>query len=242
MKLALTSALTGIALAVAALAAPVALAKEQVIGTVNFAGAVQRDVIDVGGREGQFVGLRMEARQSDVEVIDLKVVYGNGSGEDIRVRQTFKAGTSSRVLDLAGNKRAIRQIIVTYVPRGPAKLVFFGVEGAAAAGRDWERLGCKGVNFLVDRDTIEVGRKDGSFRRIKLRVRHAPVEFFDIRVIFGNGQRQDIRVRQVVDAGGESRAIDLAGESRGIQRVDLLYRSIPTFKGKAEVCVDGLQR
>ena len=63
-----------------------------------------------------------------------------------------------------------------------------------------------------------------------------------MRVVFGNGQRQDIKINQKVPAGSESNAIDLAGDARGIQRVDLLYRSLPTFKGKAEVCVDGRQK
>jgi len=39
-----------------------------------------------------------------------------------------------------------------------------------------------------------------------------------------------------------SRPIDLKGNDRGIDRIDLLYRSIPSFLGKADVCVDGLQR
>ena len=129
---------------------------------------------------------------------------------------------------------------MTYVPKGPAKILFYGVE--AAKTPSWEQLGCKTVSFAVDKDTIEVGRKDGSFSSIKLKVKQAPIEFFAVRVVFGNGQRQDINIRQKVPAGSESSAIDLAGDARGIQKIDLLYRSLPTFKGKAEVCVDGRQR
>lgn len=217
------------------------VAKEQAIGTAVYEARPQRDVVEVGAREGQFKAIRFEVRNNEVEVLDLKIVYGNGSAEDIRVRQSFKPGQSSRVIDLAGRSRAIRQIIVTYAARGPARIQFFGVEGAAAAAR-WDQLGCKSVGFGVDRDVIKVGRNDGTFTAIKLKVRSAPIEIFDLRVVFGNGKRQDIRVRSVIKPGGETRAIDLAGANRGIDRVELLYRSIPTFKGKADVCVDGLQR
>jgi hypothetical protein len=217
-----------------------AAAAERVIGTTTYEAQPLRDTLNIGGKEGQFKAIRMEAKQSDIEVLDLKVVYSNGSSEDIRVRQTFKAGTSSRTIDLKGYTRGIKQIIVTYVPKGPAKLVFYGVEGAAVFP-SWENLGCKQVNFLVDKDTIEVGRKEGTYKSLRLKVRQAPVELFDIRVTFGNGDKQTIQVRQAVPAGAESRPIDLNGKSRGIQRIEMLYRSIPSFKGKAEICVDGKQ-
>ena len=50
------------------------------------------------------------------------------------MRQFFRAGTSSRVIDLIGRQRAIRQIIVTYVPSGPARIQFYGVEGGGGGG------------------------------------------------------------------------------------------------------------
>jgi hypothetical protein len=231
----------GLALACTATITVPAMAKEQVIGTASFTQQPVRETVKVGAGEGRFKGIRMEVRQSDVEILDLKVVYGNGSDEDIRVRQMFKAGSSSRVIDLEGRRRAIKHIIVTYLPKGPARIVFFGVESAAQAA-SWERLGCKNVGFIVDKDTIDVGRKDGAFKSLKLKVRQAPVEFFAVRVMFGNGLRQDIQIREKVPAGAESRPIDLAGDARGIQKIDLLYRALPTFKGKAEVCVDGLQK
>ena len=111
---------------------------------------------------------------------------------------------------------------------------------AVAAG-DWERLGCRTVGFAADRDTISVGRGEGAYKRIKLRVRLAPIEFYKVRVVFGNGGTQDIALGQAVAAGSESYPIDLKGGARGIEKVNLFYRSIPTFKGKAEVCVHGLQ-
>ena len=182
--------------------------------------------------------LAVKLTGSDVEVLDLKVMYGNGTVDDISVRQVFKAGTSSRVIDLKGGNRQIDKIGVTYVPRGPARIAFLGVPGAAP---NWDTLGCKDVGFVVDRDVIKVGRKDGTFKALKLRVKQAPIEIFNLRVVYGNGAKQDINVKAVVKPGTETRPLDLAGKERGIDRVEMIYRSIPSFKGKATVCVDGLQ-
>jgi hypothetical protein len=236
------TAVLALALSLTALSGGVALAKDQLLGTATFEAKPQRDIINVSAREGAFRAMRFEVRQSDVEILDLKIVYGNGEPEDIRVRQVFKAGSSSRQIDLQGRKRAIKQIIVTYVARGPARIAFFGIEGSGGGNANWDRLGCKDVGFVIDRDTLKIGRKDGQFRAIRLRVRNAPIEIFDLRVVFGNGTAQNIRVRQVIPQGGETRGIDLAGTNRGIDRIDVLYRSIPTFKGRAEVCIDGMQR
>lgn len=242
MKLFKSLSLAAVAMALLfGTAAGPAFAKEQLIGTAVYEAKPQRDVVNVGGREGQFKAIRFEVRNNEVEVFDLKIVYGNGTAEDIRVRQNFKPGASSRVIDLAGRSRSIKQIIVTYAARGPARIQFYGIEGTPVAAK-WEQLGCKSVGFGIDRDVIKVGRNDGTFSAIKLRVRSAPIEIFDLHVVFANGKRQDIRVRSVIKPGGETRAIDLAGKNRGLDRVELLYRSIPTFKGKAEVCVDGLQK
>jgi len=217
-------------------------AREQLLGTATFKAHVQRDTVKVGIREGAFRAIRMEVHGSRVEVLDLKVIYGNGAPDDIPLRHTFTAGSSSRVIDLKGRGRFISQIMVTYVPSGPVKISFYGVEAAAPPPAQWVRLGCKGVGFLVDHDVIRVGRKEGLFSALRLRVSKAPVDFVGLEVTFGNGRRQMLPLHAKVAPGLVSSPIDLKGNRRGIDRIDLLYRSIPTFLGKAEVCVDGLQR
>jgi hypothetical protein len=216
-------------------------ARDVLLGTASFQARVQRDTVNVGIREGTFRAMRMQVEGSDVEVLDLKVIYGNGAPDDIQLRQTFKAGSSSRVIDLKGAGRHISQIIVTYVPSGPVKIVFYGVE-AAPLPAQWVGLGCKGVAFNVDHDVIVVGRREGLFTALRLRVNKAPVDFIGLTVTFANGRRQNLPLRAKLAPGVVSRPIDLNGRDRGIDRIDLLYRSIPTFLGKAEVCVDGLQR
>lgn len=104
----------------------------------------------------------------------------------------------------------------------------------------WELLGSKKVGFLVDRDVISVGRGEGRFRAVKLRVRGAPVHMMDLKVVYANGAPDDLPVRAEIRAGGETRTIDLKGRDRAIREVQMVYRSRPTFKGLATVEVWGL--
>jgi hypothetical protein len=105
--------------------------------------------------------------------------------------------------------------------------------------RNWELLGTRTVGFLVDKDAIQVGRKDGDFSKIQLRVKRNEIEVLDLKVVYGNGQVDDIPVREKIRAGGKTRAIDLKGGDRFIRSVQLVYRSKPSFKGQAVVEVWG---
>jgi hypothetical protein len=63
----------------------------------------------------------------------------------------------------------------------------------------------------------------------------------DLKVIYTNGKPDDIAVRSEIREGGETRPLDLKGRERSIERVEMIYRAKPNFKGKARVCVTGLQ-
>jgi hypothetical protein len=108
-------------------------------------------------------------------------------------------------------------------------------EARRGGKRGWELLGSQKVGFIADKDVIQVGRKDGDFSKIKLRVKGNEVEFLDVKVVYGNGQPDDIKIRNKIRAGGETRAIDLKGGDRFIRRIELVYRSKPSFKGQATV-------
>lgn len=240
------TAMAAIVLGVGFLGGAAVEAREVSIGSITYEARPEREVVNVGGEA--FRSVRFEVRQSDVEVLDIRVVYDNGASEDIRVRQMFRAGSSSRNFELSNPRRGVRQIIVSFVPKGPARLVFFGDStgggsgGGSGGGGDWSRLGCKDIRFIADRDTLRVGQFDRRFSAVRLKVRKAAVEVSSLRITFGNGSRQDVRVGELIPPGGTSRPIELDGGSRAIDRIKMNYRSIPTSKGTAEICVDGLER
>ena len=105
----------------------------------------------------------------------------------------------------------------------------------------WVELGCQQVSFIgKDRDSIRVGRSEGRFKAIKLAARGNDVEMLDLKVIYANGEPDDIPVRSLIRAGRETRSIDLRGRDRAIDRIDMVYRSRPNFRGQATVCAEGL--
>ena len=225
---------------------------------------VDRDVIRIGQgedwyRDRRFRTLHFIAEGNDVHMMSIRLVYFNGFGEDFRVDQLIRQGDDLPI-DLRGDRSYIRAIEMVYRSRpnfrGQAVVRVFGESArfggpgpgprpdrpGPGAGRDWEELGCKQVSlFGKDRDTINVGRREGRFKAIRLHVRGADVEMLNLRVIYSNGEPDNLEVRHFIRQGERTRPLDLRGWERSIDRVDMVYRTVPNFKGLAQVCVEGLQ-
>ena len=93
----------------------------------------------------------------------------------------------------------------------------------AAQADSWKYLGNSHVNGRVDHDNIHVGKSDGLFRAIQLRVSGGPIEFQRVVVHYGNGSQEEVAVRESIPSGGKTRAIDLPGERRIIESVEIWY-------------------
>lgn len=209
------------------------------VGSVTFHDPFIEQVIAIPAASGHLRALRFDVKGSDVEVSSIRVLYGNGKSQEIKVRAVFKAGTSSRRIDLPGEVILVKQITVVYRAHGQAT---FDVVGDVKQVPQWVQLGCKSVGFFVDRDVITANAGDATFTAIRLRVANLPVEFRELTVVFGNGQKQSYQVRVNVPAGVTTNAIDLKGATRGIRRIEMLYRSVPTQSKTAVVCVDGYSK
>ncbi|MDX2203291.1 MAG: hypothetical protein NW223_11120 [Hyphomicrobiaceae bacterium] len=223
--------------------------------TVGF--RVDRDVINVNQSEDwyrsrAFRTLHFKAERNDVHMMSVRLVYLNGYAEDFRVDRLIREG-GDMALDLRGDRSFIRAIEMVYKARpnyeGRAVVKVFAELGRGFnrpepghGGRgDWTELGCQQVSlFGKDRDSIRVGRREGRFKAIRLHVRGADVEMLDLKVVYANGQPDDVPVRAVIREGSRTRPLDLQGWERAIDRVEMVYRTIPNFKGMATVCVEGL--
>jgi hypothetical protein len=239
-------AILALLLAGLAAAAPAAAqGRWEVLGSRSVGFDVDRDVIQVGRGEGRFSRIRLRATGNGIHILDLKVVYGNGQVQDIPVRANLRAGAETRPLDLSGEARGIREIQIVYQTRanfrGRATVEVLGerAERAEEPRRDWQMLGSKPVGFNVDRDVIPVGRSEGRFTRIGLKVERNDIHVFDMKVVFRNGEVQDIPVRGVLRAGAQTRSFDLSRGERVIREVQIVYQSRPGFAGQAVVEVWG---
>jgi hypothetical protein len=86
----------------------------------------------------------------------------------------------------------------------------------------WERLGQSRVDGRHDHDSIRVNAR-GGFRAIQLRVQGGDVEFQRVVVHFENGADSEVEVRDRIQAGGTTRAIDLPGDQRRVRYVEIWY-------------------
>lgn len=114
------------------------------------------------------------------------------------------------------------------------KACLLGIALALSAGAGpafaWDVIGVRDVRDRTDRDTIVVeGHR--RFERIKLCVYRNPVHFLDVDVRYRNGGHQDVSVRQRLNPGQCTRAIDLNGDERDIATVSLLYEETSWRRG-----------
>jgi hypothetical protein len=231
---------------------------------------VDRDVINIGHgedwyRERRFRELRFVADRNDVHMMSIRLVYHNGFAEDFRVDRLIRQG-DSLPLDLRGERSFIRRIEMVYRSRpdfrGEAVIRVFGEPsrrgppgpppgpGPSAGGRDWVELGCQQVALIgKDRDSIRVGRREGRFKAIRLHVRGASVEVLNLRVIYANGDPDNLEVKHFIREGERTRPLDLKGRERAIDRIEMAYRTnlnplemvAKQRISSANVCVEGLQ-
>lgn len=104
---------------------------------------------------------------------------------------------------------------------------------------DWKIIGERSVKFSSDRDVIRVGGNDW-YSKLKIKVVDAPLHISNFDVIFENGERFDVAIKEDIRKGGESRVIDLPGQERRIDRIEFRYRTTGKLKGgTANVIVFG---
>ena len=126
-------------------------------------------------------------------------------------------------------------------------LVLFTVLAAGTAearrgrpiGPRWELLGERTVTDKADHDTLPVTAARGTFRSLKLEVRGRAVQFHSVKIHFGDGETQDVELRNVIPAGGESRVIDVEGRDRVIRSIEFHYDAQSLLGKKAVVKVYG---
>ena len=121
----------------------------------------------------------------------------------------------------------------------PLAIATFILTSAFTPGANWELLGAKKINKSHDRDVITVTAAEGTFNALRFKVKYRPVTIYDMKVYYGNGSVEDVKVRYHVAAGGESRIINLRGRDRIIQKVVFRYETKPIHGRRAEIRLFG---
>jgi hypothetical protein len=230
----------------AALATALLLPQWELLGSRTVSFVADRDVIDVGLREGTFDAIRIEVEGGTLEMFNIRLTFGNGDTWSPNTRVLFRQGSWSRLIDLPGPARFIRKIEFWYrsrLRRGQATVRVFGrpagaapaVPTAAGPAGDWDHIGMRPVDFRLDHDVI-LAAGDGAFRAIRVDAEGGDLEMFDVKLTFGNGETFSPGTRLYFREGTRSRVIDLPGDARIIRRIDFFYRS-PPFGGRGRAIV-----
>lgn len=72
------------------------------------------DVIPVTGVKGEFKGIKLTVQRAAVDFHRVLVHYGNGTKQEIELRNTIPAGGESRIIDLTGAERIINRVEFWY--------------------------------------------------------------------------------------------------------------------------------
>ncbi len=79
---------------------------------VNY--ALDRDEIMVTASEGRFTALKFLVKKGGVNFHKIVVHFGDGSEEEIELRDEIRPGGETRVIDLPGKRRVIRKVVFWY--------------------------------------------------------------------------------------------------------------------------------
>jgi hypothetical protein len=74
----------------------------------------------------------------------------------------------------------------------------------------------------VDRDTLGIGRDDGLYSSVRLRVTGGALKMDKVRIVFGNGQDFEPQVRMEFDDRQPTRDLDFPGQGRFIKSITFL--------------------
>ncbi len=227
----------------------------ELIGETTVDGHADVDQIHVGKQEGRFTNLMLVVENSDLEMIDMDIEFGNGTHDSPNVRQFFRENTRTRAIDLPGNQRFIKNITFHYknLPGGgKARVAVYGKQAEGGGGgpppgpvlkanfdpTGWVLLGERTVEGKGDFDQIKVGKVEGKFTKLMIVVEDSELEMHDMEITFGNGKKEKPAVKMFFRENERTRAIDLPGNKRFIKNIKFWYSNLPGG-GKARVAVYG---
>ena len=103
----------------------------------------------------------------------------------------------------------------------------------------WEKLGESKVNFVRDRDEIDV-MSENKYTAIVFMVQDRDIHLNDLRVQFTNGDKLEPSIDDVIVADQYSRVINIDTEGKMIDKISFRYRTTGNvLKGRASVLVMG---
>jgi hypothetical protein len=90
----------------------------------------EHDEIPVTIVDGIFSKVRLKVMKAPIHLLNINIVFGNGSNKNVVFNKKFAPGSFTRIIDLPGNKRIIKRVKLNYksvpVGKGRAIVTLFG--------------------------------------------------------------------------------------------------------------------
>lgn len=210
--------------------------------------------IPVGREVGQFSRIGLRLMGDAIRLNSLTIIYGNGEPDRIAVGTELGDRARTQPIDLKGRDRFIREVVLDYDARPGGKTVVElygdyadGWLGDRGRRRDfnqgWVLLGAQRAAMFGsgDVDAFQIGERYGRFSALKVTSRDHAVRFYGLRIIYGNGEVEDVPFSGELSGGQSSPKLDLKGRQRFIDRIEMKYRTKLNFQGDGVVEVWGMQ-
>lgn len=207
-------------------------------GYQNVGFGIDRDVIKVGGEVGKFDRIRARVLGNDIHINSLRVVYMDGTTQDLAVNAKVDANTRTGWFDVDGTK-FIREIQMSYRSKanfkGQARVEVTGQYAQGWLGpqgegkkynEGWVLLGAQTAGFTgFDKDVIPVGRNEGGFTRLRVIAKDRAITLREVRVVFFSGPDEVFQMRERVDPGNPYGPLEFKGGRAAIKEIQAKYRS-----------------
>lgn len=181
------------------------------------------DVINIEPRMGRFDKFRIVAVNDAIFVLSVRLRLSGGRTREVKIDRLIEKDDRSVAIDLPGNRETIRAAEVEYKVKlpSPGYVALEGLVSGEPGG--FEVLETKVLDTKDDQVTLRVDGK-GSVSSIRLRAWVSPVHVRRAEIRFANGDRQEVRIRDVLKPGEATEVIDVDGVRRKITRVTLTLR------------------
>jgi len=164
-------------------------------------------------------------------------VYGIATDEGAKIKRTVVRADEKKVdkkTDKKDDKAETGEIKAAPIAKPEPTT---GAPGTVTKAGD-VLFGAQQVGFIVDRDVIRVGAEVGKFDRICMRVLESDIFIKEMKVVYANGEVDDIAINAEIKRDTRTKWFNLKGD-RFIREIQFVYNSKPSFKGQARVEVLG---
>lgn len=193
-----------------------------------------KDVVKVNTCEPRVARLQLQAKNADVSIKKLVILFKNGTTQNLDLNTVLKRGSQSPWLDLPGDgARCIDKLGITGTAESgfsQARVVFVGqTQPNAPQARELGET--KLSMFSNDKDVIRVNSCNPRVNFIQLRAKNADANLNKVVVTFGNGDKQELDVRSTLKKDQVTRWIELDGRGgRCVSQIKIVGDSSFNFE------------